>query len=74
MFHAVEHARQAGHGVLYIDHNIGHVYSIVDRVVVLERGRVIRTVKKENTTIGELARAIGGPGLEEERADGEGSQ
>lgn len=67
VFRAVEHARQTGHGVLYIDHNIGHVYSIVDRVVVLERGQVVMTVKKEDTTIDELAAAIGGPGFEKER-------
>jgi simple sugar transport system ATP-binding protein len=32
--------KQAGKSAVFIDHNIFHVYSVADRVVVLDRGRV----------------------------------
>src|SRR5664280_3429175 len=36
----VEGIRTAGKSAIFIDHNIFHVYSVADRVVVLDRGRV----------------------------------
>jgi simple sugar transport system ATP-binding protein len=32
--------REAGKSAIFIDHNIFHVYSVADRIVVLDRGRV----------------------------------
>jgi simple sugar transport system ATP-binding protein len=32
--------KEAGKSAIFIDHNIFHVYSVADRVVVLDRGRV----------------------------------
>jgi simple sugar transport system ATP-binding protein len=65
VFAAINEARKAGHGVLYIDHNIGHLHSISDRVVILERGRIVGDVKKPDTSVEELAKVLGGPELEE---------
>ena len=36
----VEGIRAAGKSAIFIDHNIFHVYSVADRIVVLDRGRV----------------------------------
>ena len=36
----VEGIRAAGRSAIFIDHNIFHVYSVADRIVVLDRGRV----------------------------------
>ena len=36
----VDEIRAAGKSAIFIDHNIFHVYSVADRIVVLDRGRV----------------------------------
>jgi simple sugar transport system ATP-binding protein len=36
----VEGIRTAGKSAIFIDHNIFHVYSVADRIIVLDRGRV----------------------------------
>jgi simple sugar transport system ATP-binding protein len=64
VFGAIEEARKAGHAVLYIDHNLNHLHSISDRVVILERGRIIEDVKKRDTSIEQLAKTLGGPEFE----------
>jgi simple sugar transport system ATP-binding protein len=46
VFHFVEQARAAGRSILFIGHNIHHVYGISDRFVVLDRGRVAAQVTK----------------------------
>jgi simple sugar transport system ATP-binding protein len=35
-----EGIRDAGKSAIFIDHNIFHVYSVADRIVILDRGRV----------------------------------
>ncbi len=40
LIHFVEGIRDAGKSAIFIDHNIFHVYSVSDRIVVLDRGRV----------------------------------
>jgi len=40
LLHFVEGIRAAGKTAIFIDHNIFHVYSVADRIVVLDRGRV----------------------------------
>jgi simple sugar transport system ATP-binding protein len=40
LLHFVQGIRTAGKSAIFIDHNIFHVYSVADRVVVLDRGRV----------------------------------
>ena len=46
VFHFVEQARAAGRSILFIGHNIHHVYDISDRFVVLDRGRVAPQITK----------------------------
>lgn len=59
VFGAIRAAKDAGHGVLYIDHNISHLHSIVDRIVVLERGRIAGDMKREDTTVEALVQLLG---------------
>ena len=40
LLHFVDGIRDAGKSAIFIDHNIFHVYSVADRIVVLDRGRV----------------------------------
>jgi simple sugar transport system ATP-binding protein len=46
VFHFVQQAQAAGRSILFIGHNIHHVYDISDRFVVLDRGRVAAQITK----------------------------
>ena len=46
VFHFVRQVKASGHSIIFIGHNIHHVYEIADRFVVLDRGRVVRTASK----------------------------
>lgn len=48
VFHFVEQVRAAGRSIVFIGHNIHHVYDISDRFVVLDRGRVATEVSKRD--------------------------
>jgi simple sugar transport system ATP-binding protein len=45
---------KAGKSAIFIDHNIFHVYPVVDRIVVLDRGRVAGEFAKAEVTLEEL--------------------
>jgi simple sugar transport system ATP-binding protein len=48
VFHFVRQVRDSGRSILFIGHNIHHVFDIADRFVVLDRGRVaLETSKAE---------------------------
>ena len=48
VFHFVRQVRASGRSILFIGHNIHHVFDIADRFVVLDRGRVaLETPKAE---------------------------
>lgn len=46
VFHFVQQVRAAGRSILFIGHNIHHVFDISDRFVVLDRGRVAAQITK----------------------------
>jgi simple sugar transport system ATP-binding protein len=46
VFHFVRQVKASGHSILFIGHNIHHVFEIADRFVVLDRGKVVLTVAK----------------------------
>ena len=46
--------KDAGKSAVFIDHNIFHVYSVSDRVVVLDRGRVAGEFNTDNITLDDL--------------------
>jgi simple sugar transport system ATP-binding protein len=45
---------KAGKAGIFIDHNIFHVYPVVDRIVVLDRGTIAGEFKKSDVTLDEL--------------------
>jgi len=46
VFHFVRQVRASGRSILFIGHNIHHVYDIADRFVVLDRGKVVLEAKR----------------------------
>jgi simple sugar transport system ATP-binding protein len=57
----VRSARDSGHSCIFIAHNIHHVFQVVDRIVVLRRGRVVADgIDPRSATIEEVERVITG--------------
>lgn len=55
VFHFVRQVRASGRSILFIGHNIHHVFEIADRFVVLDRGKVVlQTNRSEVSTAEEL--------------------
>jgi simple sugar transport system ATP-binding protein len=50
----VGNIKRAGKAAVFIDHNVFHVYSVADRVVVLDRGRVAGEFLTKDITLNEL--------------------
>jgi simple sugar transport system ATP-binding protein len=50
----VRHIKDSGKSAVFIDHNIFHVYSVADRVVVLDRGAVAGEFKTSDISLDEL--------------------
>lgn len=53
-------ARDAGHACIFIAHNIYHVFQVVDRIVILRRGRKVAEVDPKQSTIEEVEKVITG--------------
>ncbi|MGQ9910009.1 MAG: ATP-binding cassette domain-containing protein [Candidatus Flexifilum sp.] len=61
----VRNARDSGHSCIFIAHNIYHVFQVVDRIVVLRRGRKIADdIDPKQTTIEEVEHIITGMKLQ----------
>lgn len=45
-------------GVIFVTHNINHVYSLADKFVILNRGQKVGDFKKENVTMEQLIELI----------------
>jgi simple sugar transport system ATP-binding protein len=50
----VRSIKEAGRSAVFIDHNIFHVYPVVDRLVVLDRGQVAGEFARADVTMDEL--------------------
>jgi len=50
--------KNKGISVIFITHNLYHVFSIADRIVVLAHGKKLADVKKEDTSVDNLANLI----------------
>lgn len=61
--------KDRGRSAIFIDHNVFHVYPVVDRIVVLDRGRVTADVVKGDLTVEDLIH-----GLQDVARTGEWSQ
>ncbi len=57
----VRNARDRGHSCIFIAHNIHHVFQVVDRIVVLRRGKVVADdIDPKKTSIDEVELIITG--------------
>jgi len=50
--------KKAGKAAIFIDHNIFHVYPVVDRIVVIDRGTVAGQFMKNELTLQELTERL----------------
>ncbi len=53
VFHFVRQVRASGRSIVFIGHNIHHVYDIADRFVVIDRGKVALEVNKDEVATAE---------------------
>jgi simple sugar transport system ATP-binding protein len=57
----VRNARDSGHSCILIAHNIHHVFQVVDRIVVMRRGRIVADdIDPKATSVDEVERVITG--------------
>jgi simple sugar transport system ATP-binding protein len=57
----VRGARNSGHSCIFIAHNIHHVFQVVDRIVVMRRGRVVADdIDPKQTSVEAVERVITG--------------
>ena len=57
----VRNARDSGHSCIFIAHNIYHVFQVVDRIIVLRRGKVVADdIDPKKTTIEQVEQVITG--------------
>ena len=62
----VRNARDSGHSCIFIAHNIHHVFQVVDRIVVMRRGRIVADdIDPKATSVADVENVITGdiPGL-----------
>jgi simple sugar transport system ATP-binding protein len=68
----IQHTKAAGRSSIFITHNIFHVFQVVDRIVVLRRGRKVADLPASETSIEQVERLITGitePRVAAERPD-----
>ena len=53
-----QNLKKEGASVIFVTHNLFHVFPVADRFVILSLGKVIRDIKKEETSIDELSDII----------------
>jgi simple sugar transport system ATP-binding protein len=57
----VRAARDSGHSCIFIAHNIHHVFQVVDRIVVMRRGKVVAdNIDPKRTSVAEVEAVITG--------------
>jgi simple sugar transport system ATP-binding protein len=60
----VRNARDSGHSCILIAHNIHHVFQVVDRIVVMRRGRIVADdIDPKTTTVAKVENVITGEGV-----------
>jgi simple sugar transport system ATP-binding protein len=65
----VRNARDTGHSCIFIAHNIHHVFQVVDRIVVMRRGRVVADdINPKHSSVAEVETIITGMSEDDVRA------
>jgi len=50
----VRRIKNSGRACIYIEHNLAHVHEVADRLVVLDRGRIVSEINPKDMTVSEL--------------------
>ena len=50
--------KEAGKSAIFIDHNIFHVYPVVDRIIILDRGSIAASLVKDEIPIENLMEGL----------------
>jgi simple sugar transport system ATP-binding protein len=50
----VRRIKQSGRACIYIEHNLAHVHEVADRLIVLDRGRVVTDIAPQDMSVMEL--------------------
>ncbi len=50
----VRKIKASGRACIYIEHNLAHVHEVADRLVVLDRGRIVSQIDPKDLTVAEL--------------------
>ena len=54
----VRSIKESGRACIYIEHNLAHVHELADRLVVLDRGRIVADIKSGEMSLEELTRFL----------------
>ena len=54
----VERIKGSGRACIYIEHNLAHVHALADRLVVLDRGRVVSVLRRGDMSLDDLTRHL----------------
>jgi simple sugar transport system ATP-binding protein len=46
--------KESGRACVYIEHNLAHVHEIADRLVILDRGRIVSEIRPQDMSVAEL--------------------
>jgi simple sugar transport system ATP-binding protein len=66
----VKEVRDAGHTVIYITHNIHHVFQVADRIVIMRQGKIVADLRATETDILNVEAIITGANVRELAAEG----
>lgn len=65
----IREVRDAGHTVIYITHNIHHVFQVADRIAIMRQGRVVSELQTADTDLLEVEAIITGADRKELTAE-----
>jgi len=50
----VRNIKRRGKSCIFISHNLFHIYPVADRIVILDRGQIVKDIKKDEITLEDL--------------------
>ena len=50
----IERIKSSGRACLYVEHNLAHVHAMADRMLIIDRGRIVAEVMRDQMTVREL--------------------
>jgi simple sugar transport system ATP-binding protein len=50
----VRRIKESGRACVYIEHNLAHVHEIADRLIVLDRGRIVSEIRPQDMSVADL--------------------